>query len=248
MHCAFWSGWVFVGVEWEEGMFPVWCPCVVFHNIARRCRVRWSTRALATCQLSTKSLTRSLWMLPTISNEIRKWRCCFAAYANENHMFWQQEFLGYEAGSFHNNSGHQSGHRQVQRLAVLTCSWRSHICLLLILRPSQFPWGHGSNNMEQCINLLCLSTCCSWYFGPIARKNSCLERRQGHSDSAAVTWVMCCWWYSMGMAQKKVNLWSYFATRHKKYKVFVPELVFGHLLTSDNYDDSERPWNACKRL
>ncbi|CAE7523479.1 top-2 [Symbiodinium natans] len=27
---------------------------------------------------------------------------------------------------------------------------------------------------------------------------------------------------------------------HKKYKVFVPELVFGHLLTSDNYDDSER--------
>ena len=28
--------------------------------------------------------------------------------------------------------------------------------------------------------------------------------------------------------------------RHKKYKVFVPELVFGHLLTSDNYDDSER--------
>eukprot|EP00928_Gymnodinium_smaydae_P070564 TRINITY_DN54374_c0_g1_i1.p1 TRINITY_DN54374_c0_g1~~TRINITY_DN54374_c0_g1_i1.p1 ORF type:complete len:1314 (-),score=374.03 TRINITY_DN54374_c0_g1_i1:105-3977(-) len=27
---------------------------------------------------------------------------------------------------------------------------------------------------------------------------------------------------------------------HKKYKVFVPELVFGHLLTSDNYDDSEK--------
>jgi len=27
---------------------------------------------------------------------------------------------------------------------------------------------------------------------------------------------------------------------HKKYKVFVPELVFGHLLTSDNYDDRER--------
>mmetsp|Transcript_8373 Transcript_8373/g.19772 ORF Transcript_8373/g.19772 Transcript_8373/m.19772 type:complete len:1261 (+) Transcript_8373:26-3808(+) len=27
---------------------------------------------------------------------------------------------------------------------------------------------------------------------------------------------------------------------HKKYKVFIPELVFGHLLTSDNYDDSER--------
>jgi len=27
---------------------------------------------------------------------------------------------------------------------------------------------------------------------------------------------------------------------HKKHKVFVPELVFGHLLTSDNYDDSEK--------
>ena len=97
---SFWSGWVFVGVEWEEGMFPVWCPCVVFHNIARRCRVRWSTWALATCQLSTKSLTRSLWMLRTISNEIRKWRCCFAAYANENHMFWQQEFLGLKLDPF----------------------------------------------------------------------------------------------------------------------------------------------------
>merc|ERR1719276_319060 len=27
---------------------------------------------------------------------------------------------------------------------------------------------------------------------------------------------------------------------HKVHKVFVPELVFGHLLTSDNYDDSEK--------
>ncbi|CAK0814028.1 unnamed protein product [Prorocentrum cordatum] len=27
---------------------------------------------------------------------------------------------------------------------------------------------------------------------------------------------------------------------HKKHKVFVPELVFGHLLTSDNYDDSQK--------
>merc|ERR1719491_1212250 len=27
---------------------------------------------------------------------------------------------------------------------------------------------------------------------------------------------------------------------HKQHKVFVPELVFGHLLTSDNYDDSEK--------
>ena len=77
MHAlCFWSGWVFMGVEWEEGMFALWCACVVFHNVARRCRVRWSTRASATCLLSTKSLTRSLWMLRTISNEIRKWRCC----------------------------------------------------------------------------------------------------------------------------------------------------------------------------
>merc|ERR1719262_214225 len=27
---------------------------------------------------------------------------------------------------------------------------------------------------------------------------------------------------------------------HKQHKVYVPELVFGHLLTSDNYDDSEK--------
>jgi DNA topoisomerase-2 len=27
---------------------------------------------------------------------------------------------------------------------------------------------------------------------------------------------------------------------HKEHKVFVPEMVFGHLLTSDNYDDSEK--------
>lgn len=27
---------------------------------------------------------------------------------------------------------------------------------------------------------------------------------------------------------------------HKEHKVFVPELVFGHLLTSDNYDDAEK--------
>merc|ERR1719355_146046 len=27
---------------------------------------------------------------------------------------------------------------------------------------------------------------------------------------------------------------------HKTHKVYVPELVFGHLLTSDNYDDSEK--------
>merc|ERR1719230_2282882 len=27
---------------------------------------------------------------------------------------------------------------------------------------------------------------------------------------------------------------------HKEHKVYVPELVFGHLLTSDNYDDNEK--------
>jgi len=27
---------------------------------------------------------------------------------------------------------------------------------------------------------------------------------------------------------------------HKEHKVYVPELVFGHLLTSDNYDDTEK--------
>ncbi len=29
-------------------------------------------------------------------------------------------------------------------------------------------------------------------------------------------------------------------TVHKEHKVYVPELVFGHLLTSDNYDDAEK--------
>jgi DNA topoisomerase-2 len=27
---------------------------------------------------------------------------------------------------------------------------------------------------------------------------------------------------------------------HKKEKIYVPELIFGHLLTSSNYDDDER--------
>jgi DNA topoisomerase-2 len=27
---------------------------------------------------------------------------------------------------------------------------------------------------------------------------------------------------------------------HQKEKIFVPELIFGHLLTSSNYDDNER--------
>merc|ERR1719238_173825 len=27
---------------------------------------------------------------------------------------------------------------------------------------------------------------------------------------------------------------------HKEHKCFVPELIFGHLLTSDNYDDNEK--------
>ena len=76
------------------------------------------------------------------------------------------------------------------------------------MKSFQFPWGHGSNNMEQYINLLGLSACCSWYVGPVARKNSRVERRQGHSNSAAVTWeVMCC----DDIAWHK-KMWSYFAT------------------------------------
>ena len=27
---------------------------------------------------------------------------------------------------------------------------------------------------------------------------------------------------------------------HKTHKIYVPELIFGHLLTSSNYDDSEK--------
>jgi DNA topoisomerase-2 len=27
---------------------------------------------------------------------------------------------------------------------------------------------------------------------------------------------------------------------HQKEKVYVPELIFGHLLTSSNYDDNEK--------
>lgn len=27
---------------------------------------------------------------------------------------------------------------------------------------------------------------------------------------------------------------------HKEYKMYVPELIFGHLLTGSNYDDDEK--------
>merc|ERR1719324_313386 len=44
--------------------------------------------------------------------------------------------------------------------------------------------------------------------------------------------------------EKKITVWNNGRGLpiqiHKTHKVFVPELVFGHLLTSDNYDDSEK--------
>jgi len=44
--------------------------------------------------------------------------------------------------------------------------------------------------------------------------------------------------------QKRIKVWNNGRGLpiqvHKEHKVFVPELVFGHLLTSDNYDDSEK--------
>lgn len=44
--------------------------------------------------------------------------------------------------------------------------------------------------------------------------------------------------------QKRIKVWNNGRGLpiqiHKQHKVYVPELVFGHLLTSDNYDDSEK--------
>merc|ERR1719386_271179 len=44
--------------------------------------------------------------------------------------------------------------------------------------------------------------------------------------------------------QKRIKVWNNGKGLpiqiHKEHKVFVPELVFGHLLTSDNYDDTEK--------
>lgn len=35
---------------------------------------------------------------------------------------------------------------------------------------------------------------------------------------------------------------------HKEEKMYVPELIFGHLLTSSNYDDNEQKVVAINRL
>lgn len=44
--------------------------------------------------------------------------------------------------------------------------------------------------------------------------------------------------------QKRIKVWNNGKGLpiqiHKEHKVYVPEMVFGHLLTSDNYDDSEK--------
>eukprot|EP00418_Pyrodinium_bahamense_P093889 CAMPEP_0179046870 /NCGR_PEP_ID=MMETSP0796-20121207/18908_1 /TAXON_ID=73915 /ORGANISM="Pyrodinium bahamense, Strain pbaha01" /LENGTH=1296 /DNA_ID=CAMNT_0020743305 /DNA_START=92 /DNA_END=3983 /DNA_ORIENTATION=+ len=46
------------------------------------------------------------------------------------------------------------------------------------------------------------------------------------------------------MKQQRIKIWNNGKGLpiqiHKTHKVYVPELVFGHLLTSDNYDDSEK--------
>ena len=33
---------------------------------------------------------------------------------------------------------------------------------------------------------------------------------------------------------------------HKQYNIYVPEFIFGHLLTTSNYDDSEKKVNGCR--
>ena len=35
---------------------------------------------------------------------------------------------------------------------------------------------------------------------------------------------------------------------HKEENVYVPELIFGHLLTSSNYDDNEKKVRRCGAL
>lgn len=46
------------------------------------------------------------------------------------------------------------------------------------------------------------------------------------------------------LKQKRIKIWNNGKGLpiqiHKQHKVYVPELVFGHLLTSDNYDDTEK--------
>jgi len=51
-------------------------------------------------------------------------------------------------------------------------------------------------------------------------------------------------WVEIDVKQKRIKVWNNGRgipiQIHKKHKVYVPELVFGHLLTSDKYDDSEK--------
>mmetsp|Transcript_15373 Transcript_15373/g.27446 ORF Transcript_15373/g.27446 Transcript_15373/m.27446 type:complete len:1298 (+) Transcript_15373:21-3914(+) len=55
---------------------------------------------------------------------------------------------------------------------------------------------------------------------------------------------MSCIKVDIDFQKRRIKVWNdgkgLPITVHKTHKVYVPELVFGHLLTSENYDDSER--------